>query len=209
MKFWLFDILACPICKHFPLTFYIISYEHKEETFRRFIESYQQKETASYKKNQIPEIIKHENNQIFIKDHIVIQETPLKAYLDKVISSIMELHHVVDNSSLSSSKLCLDLLRNDVKKKIDDFRNIPNYENIENILPELNFLNKIKIEIEIKTGILFCNKCNRWYPIIDSIPRMLPDEYRNKTEETQFLEDNKSNLSKEFVNKDLKPFNLN
>jgi uncharacterized protein YbaR (Trm112 family) len=27
-------------------------------------------------------------------------------------------------------------------------------------------------------GILLCSKCKRWYPIINGIPRMLPDEFR-------------------------------
>lgn len=30
----------------------------------------------------------------------------------------------------------------------------------------------------IKGEVLICKKCNRWYPIIDDIPHMLPDELR-------------------------------
>lgn len=33
-------------------------------------------------------------------------------------------------------------------------------------------------ETIISEGVLRCSKCNRWYPIIDSIPRMLPDSMR-------------------------------
>lgn len=32
----------------------------------------------------------------------------------------------------------------------------------------------------VKEGVLFCTKCNRYYPIIDEIPVMLPDELREK-----------------------------
>ncbi|HXG06332.1 MAG TPA: Trm112 family protein [Nitrososphaera sp.] len=32
----------------------------------------------------------------------------------------------------------------------------------------------------VKEGVLFCNKCNRYYPIIDEIPVMLPDEIRKE-----------------------------
>ncbi len=31
---------------------------------------------------------------------------------------------------------------------------------------------------KIKGEVLICTKCNRWYPIIDDIPHMLPDELR-------------------------------
>jgi len=30
----------------------------------------------------------------------------------------------------------------------------------------------------VKEGVLFCTKCSRYYPIIDEIPVMLPDELR-------------------------------
>jgi uncharacterized protein YbaR (Trm112 family) len=31
---------------------------------------------------------------------------------------------------------------------------------------------------KIKGEVLICTQCNRWYPIIDDIPHMLPDELR-------------------------------
>ena len=40
---------------------------------------------------------------------------------------------------------------------------------------------------EIVSGVLFCKNCCRWYPIIDEIPHMLPDELRSKDEEVSFL----------------------
>lgn len=40
---------------------------------------------------------------------------------------------------------------------------------------------------EVISGILECHQCHRWYPIIDEIPHMLPDDLRNKKEELQFL----------------------
>uniref|UniRef100_A0A7J3QFX5 Trm112 family protein n=1 Tax=Ignisphaera aggregans TaxID=334771 RepID=A0A7J3QFX5_9CREN len=43
------------------------------------------------------------------------------------------------------------------------------------------------IKNEVKNGIIYCSNCNRWYPIIDEIPRILPDNYRKKDEDTQFL----------------------
>jgi len=36
-------------------------------------------------------------------------------------------------------------------------------------------------------GILFCVKCSRFYPIIDEIPVMLPDDLREKQKDIEFL----------------------
>ncbi len=207
MKLWLFDILACPICKYFPLKLFIFSYENQEDLFEKYIHSYNEKKMEFHRKEQIPEIIKGEKEKI--KDNIVIKETPIEEYSDKIISSIEELNYVIDKTSYKTSKQCLDLLKGTVKEKIQNFREKSENKNIEELLPELNLINKIKIEIEIESGLLFCNECNRWYPIIDSIPRMLPDEYREKDEELQFLINNEKLLDKEFLSKDLKPFKLN
>lgn len=45
-----------------------------------------------------------------------------------------------------------------------------------------------KEELTIEEGILFCSKCNRFYPIIDEIPIMLPDELRDRDKDIKFLE---------------------
>lgn len=40
----------------------------------------------------------------------------------------------------------------------------------------------------INEGILFCDKCFRFYPIVDEIPVMLPDELREMKSEIEFLQ---------------------
>jgi uncharacterized protein YbaR (Trm112 family) len=40
----------------------------------------------------------------------------------------------------------------------------------------------------IKEGVLFCSQCSRFYPIIEEIPIMLPDELRDKEKDIQFLQ---------------------
>ena len=40
---------------------------------------------------------------------------------------------------------------------------------------------------EITEGLLVCNKCNRWYPISDEIPQMLPDDLRESREDLEWL----------------------
>ena len=51
----------------------------------------------------------------------------------------------------------------------------------------------------VSEGVLFCTKCSRFYPIIEDIPIMLPDELRNKKQEMEFLKNNKDNLPKKII----------
>ena len=60
---------------------------------------------------------------------------------------------------------------------------------------------EIKTEQDvIINGVLFCNKCLRFYPIVDEIPIMLPDELRNKANDIKFLERWKDKLPSKIVN---------
>jgi uncharacterized protein YbaR (Trm112 family) len=45
-----------------------------------------------------------------------------------------------------------------------------------------------QINIVINEGVLFCEECLRFYPIIDEIPIMLPDELREKQSDITFLQ---------------------
>jgi len=56
-------------------------------------------------------------------------------------------------------------------------------------------------------GALLCGACGRFYPIIDEIPVMLPDELRNKKEDLEFLGKWKDRLPKETLTAG-KPVNL-
>lgn len=46
----------------------------------------------------------------------------------------------------------------------------------------------------INEGLLFCNECLRYYPIIDEIPMMLPDELRERQTDINFLQKWKSKI---------------
>jgi uncharacterized protein len=59
----------------------------------------------------------------------------------------------------------------------------------------------------VSEGALFCSKCSRFYPIIEEIPIMLPDELRNKEQEIQFLKSNKKNLPEKIISM-AKPWHL-
>jgi uncharacterized protein YbaR (Trm112 family) len=43
-------------------------------------------------------------------------------------------------------------------------------------------------ELVIKEGVLFCSDCSRFYPIIEEIPVMLPDDLRDKVKDIEFLQ---------------------
>lgn len=66
-----------------------------------------------------------------------------------------------------------------------------------------NKVNEIKQNDEkvivVIDGILYCKKCSRFYPIIDEIPIMLPDELREKEKDLQFLKKWKHTIPEEIL----------
>ena len=63
-----------------------------------------------------------------------------------------------------------------------------------------------KEEIVIE-GALYCNKCSRFYPIIEEIPIMLPDELRDKKQDIEFLDKNLKKLPEKII-KHAKPWHV-
>jgi uncharacterized protein YbaR (Trm112 family) len=55
-------------------------------------------------------------------------------------------------------------------------------------------------DIIISEGILFCNKCYRFYPIIDEIPVLLPDELREKRKDIDFLQKWQNRIPSKVIN---------
>lgn len=60
---------------------------------------------------------------------------------------------------------------------------------------------------EIVEGLIVCSECNRWYPIRDEIPEMLPDELRKSHEDLPFLKKWKEKVPPKILEEG-KPFNL-
>jgi len=67
---------------------------------------------------------------------------------------------------------------------------------------ELNSKENVIIE-----GALHCTECSRFYPILEEIPILLPDELRDKKQDLIFLENNKKILPEKIVNNAL-PWHL-
>ncbi len=64
---------------------------------------------------------------------------------------------------------------------------------------------------EIDEALITCPKCDRWYPVIDGIACMLPDNLRmdgkQRIEETAFLERWKERIALEIIENGV-PFSL-
>ncbi len=60
---------------------------------------------------------------------------------------------------------------------------------------------------KIVEGALYCQNCSRFFPIVDEIPIMLPDELRDKKKEIEFLKRNIKELPDKIVKQAL-PWHL-
>lgn len=60
---------------------------------------------------------------------------------------------------------------------------------------------------EILSGLLLCSECGRFYPIMEGIPSMLPDDLRTEKRELEFLQVWRDKLPPEVVD-DGRPFKL-
>ena len=60
---------------------------------------------------------------------------------------------------------------------------------------------------KIVEGALYCQKCSRFFPIVDEIPIMLPDELRDKKKEIEFLKRNIKELPDKIL-KQASPWHL-
>jgi len=60
---------------------------------------------------------------------------------------------------------------------------------------------------EIVEGMLVCSECGRWYPIMDEIPQLLPDDLRESKPELSWLEKWKNKVPQSVLTEG-KPFTL-
>ncbi len=116
---------------------------------------------------------------------------------------LIELHvKELENDNLRESKFKFP---NDDKKTKKD--NLTFNQEINNIRAEVNKDKDKDKVIVIIEGILYCRKCLRFYPIIDEIPIMLPDELREKEKDLEFLNKWKNNIPQKIL-KNANPWHL-
>lgn len=114
---------------------------------------------------------------------------------------LIELHvKELENDNLRESKFKFP--KDDKKTKKN---NLTVNQEINNIRTEVN-KDKDKVIVIIE-GILYCKKCLRFYPIIDEIPIMLPDELREKEKDLEFLNKWKNNIPQKIL-KNANPWHL-
>jgi uncharacterized protein len=114
----------------------------------------------------------------------------------------------------------LDLIELNVKDLEKEYLRENNHsiknEDEQNNIQKKNKKDKVKQEDEIEDnekviviidGILYCKNCSRFYPIIDEIPIMLPDELREKEKDIQFLKKWKNYIPEEIL-KNSNPWHL-
>ncbi len=89
-----------------------------------------------------------------------------------------------------------------MKRKLLDILACPIDKHYPLELMEFNTNGEIIVD-----GVLLCTECKRYYPIIDEIPVMLPDDLRSKSEDIGFLNKWKERLPVEVVRTGL-PHNL-
>ncbi|MEJ7640872.1 MAG: Trm112 family protein [Candidatus Nitrosocosmicus sp.] len=62
-------------------------------------------------------------------------------------------------------------------------------------------------DVVIEDGVLFCNSCLRFYPIVEEIPIILPDELRDKNNDLDILRKWSNSLPEKVVKRSL-PWHL-
>ncbi|HEC38550.1 MAG TPA: hypothetical protein ENI29_09960, partial [bacterium] len=110
MKPWLFDILACPIDKYFPLKLYIFSFETKSEDLATLTKIFEKREINSIEKEEIV-VVSQENENYFIRDNIIIEKTDIEKYFDLILSSIKELDNIIDKSPNKQIQKCFEMIQ--------------------------------------------------------------------------------------------------
>jgi len=227
MKPLLLDVLACPICKYYPLKLYILKWETPEKKFSKILEAFQGKNIDylmnSTKirrgKDRIDDaVIITKNEKVLLKDEMVRQEANLKDYLNQ-LEPKLENFNVIEDYSDENFSSCLTLIKTEViehifntkaKIKDEEIENISievQNQLIDDIIAEIYLLNWYFQFSEIEEGVIFCEKCSRWYPIIETIPQMLPDDLREEEAEKSFLRNWESKIPQQ-ITEEGNPFNL-
>jgi len=212
MKLWLLEILACPIDKAFPLELTILKWENEgkeDDNINQLIEMYKKGQVLPPKTDTPLHLELKDDNKFYINDFLILKPTLLENYLQELIQKLEELDLVHDLSQWQGEialKLCSEKIKENLKdalKKISELGKANNTQEdsdkimkiYESIIPDLEFLNLFKYNLEIDEAVIKCPKCNRWFPVFETIPQMLPDEVRNSESDRKFKEKWKSKFN--------------
>jgi len=209
MKLWLLEILACPIDKSFPLELTIFKWNNEgkiDDKINHLVESYKNKQVLPPKTETPLHLEIRDDNILYINDFLILKPTPINIYLQELNIKLVELDLVHDLSQWKG-EIAIQICKETIKENlIQAWRKInelskENYTKedsdeilkiYETIIPDLEFLNLFKYNLEIDEAVIKCPKCNRWFPVFETIPQMLPDEVRNSESDQKFKEKWKS-----------------
>ena len=212
MKLWLLEILACPIDKSFPLELTVFKWKDEgntDDNINQLVEMYKNNQVLPPKTETPLHAEIKDDNKLYINDFLILKPTPIDAYLQELIQKLTELDLVHDLSQWQGEialKLCTETIKEKLKdalKKLTEIHSTnPNQEDskeimkiYEKIIPDLEFLNLFKYDLDIDEAVIKCPKCNRWFPVFETIPQMLPDEVRNSESDQKFKEKWKSKFN--------------
>jgi uncharacterized protein YbaR (Trm112 family) len=151
-----------------------------------------------------------ENRILKVKDFNVVTPVSIKEYFKSYSNFLKEFQEITDESDESNNKHANKLyaiVKNEVSQKILHFINnesLSEYDNIKDsdeklivnslmekiqpIFQELLLLNYYFFIMEINEALLICPKCKRWYPVIQSIPRLFPKTMARQEMDIAFKE---------------------
>lgn len=216
MKLWLNEILACPEDKHFPLYLYILKWntEKRKLDFPSIIHDFKAGTLEPDIPKGLVEIKEEPGQPIKIKDMIAIKPMEPKEYIETLLKSIAELDYVFDYSpdAKTNATEIINFIKTEIRDNLQrELANVSTKDSaalkkvIDRLYPAFGLLNIVKIIHEVDVGILYCEKCNRWFPMFDSIPQMLPDKFRVKDSDAEFKEQWFSKIPSEISSKFLNP----
>jgi len=208
LKSGLLSILACPICKNYPLQLKIFKWETETSKIEQIMNNIEKKEISKIRNDVNVKIFKSEDD-IKIRDLIVREEKGFYQYIGELNNIYNDILSIEDDTKTDSSKI-LEVIKKELFDKIKNYeeRNPKNqFKLLEQIEYYIFLSNWYLFTAEIEDGIMICDKCRRWYPIIETIPQMLPDEIRNEKSEIRFLEKWKELIDEKTLLRG-KPFHL-
>ena len=137
--------------------------------------------------------ITFEKGELLIRDWNKVNPESIKEYLAYYREFLDEFELITDDSDNLSAKEIQTIVITTVKSKINRFGEENDFKNfyeikektsgesidlfirlLDPIFQDLLLLNYYLFFMEIDEGILICPKCSRWFPIIETIPRILP-----------------------------------
>ena len=225
MRIWLLDILACPICKHYPLDLRVFSWETDEKAFSSIESAFKSHQLPALEENCIltlpngkkDKCIKVvENGQLQVEDEFSREKKSLMDYL-RIISEKSKSAETIDDLTASSATKVLEQIKvqtiSDVARASKQVETTGSKVTIseqkrilQGILPDMHLLNWYFFLTEVDEALINCKKCQRWYPVIETIPHMLPDDLRNADEDIAFLKKWSKRIPESILNQG-KPFN--